>query len=98
MNWLANQSFLSQNNKGGSNVLGKVQLTTSQTGIEFYNNVTAFKTRFYNTDLSQIHIVLYDEDFNKWVPLSDWSCVLEFTFYEKYDLSTKFKKNNLLFS
>ena len=95
---LANQSFLSPNNKGGSNVLGKVQLTTSQTGIEFYNNVTAFKTRFYNTDLSQIHIVLYDEDFNKWVPLSDWSCVLEFTFYEKYDLTTKLKTNNLLFS
>ena len=66
-----------------------MQLTTSQTGIEFYNNVTAFKTCFYNTKLSQILIVLHDEDFNPWVPLSDWSCVLKFTFYEKFDLKTK---------
>ena len=95
---LANHSFLSSNNKGGTNVLAKVQLTTSQTGIEFYNNLTAFKTRFYDTNLTQIHIVLYDKDFNQWVPLSDWSCVLEMTFYEKYDLTTKQKTNNLLFS
>ena len=95
---LANYSFLNPNSKGGSNVLGKIQLTTSQTGIEFYNNLTSFKTRFYDTDITQIHIVLYDEDFNLWVPLSDWSCVIEMTFYEKYDLTTKQKMNNLLFS
>lgn len=95
---LANYSFLNPNNKGGANVLGKVQLTSSQTGIEFYNNLTAFKTRFYDTNITSIHIVLYDEDFNQWVPQSDWSMVLEFTFFEKYDLSTKLKTNNLLFS
>ena len=95
---LANQSFLNPNNKGGANVLGKVQLTTDSTGIEFYNNLTSFKTRFYNTDISSIHFVLYDEDFNQWVPLSDWSCVLELMFYEKYDLTSKLKTNNLLFS
>ena len=49
---------------GGANVLAKVQLTTANTGIEFYNNLTAFKTRFYDTNVTQIHIVLYDEDFN----------------------------------
>ena len=95
---LGNYSFLNSNNTGGANVLAKIQLTTDSTGIEFYNNLTSFKTRFYDTNITQLHIVLYDEDFNKWVPLSDWSCVLEFTFYEKYDLSTKLKTNNLLFS
>ena len=95
---LANYSFLNPKNKGGSNVLGKVQLTTSQTGIEFHKDISVFKTRFYNNNLSSIHFVLYDEDFNQWVPLSDWSCVLEMTFYEKYDLTTKLKTNNLLFS
>ena len=95
---LANYSFLNSNFTGGANVLAKVQLTTANTGIEFYNNLTAFKTRFYDTNVTQIHIVLYDEDFNPWVPLSDWSCVLKMTFYEKYDLTTKMKSNNLLFS
>ena len=95
---LANYSFLNSNFTGGANVLAKVQLTTANTGIEFYNNLTAFKTRFYDTNVTQIHIVLYDEDFNPWVPLSDWSCVLEMTFYEKYDLTTKQKSNNSLFS
>ena len=66
--------------------------------MEFYNNLTSFKTRFYDTNITQLHIVLYDENFNQWVPLSDWSCVLEMTFYEKYDLTTKLKTNNLLFS
>ena len=95
---VANYLFLNSNFTGGANVLAKVQLTTANTGIEFYNNLTAFKTRFYDTNVTQIHIVLYDEDFNPWVPLSDWSCVLEMTFYEKYDLTTKLKSNNLLFS
>ena len=95
---VANYSFLNSNFTGGANVLAKVQLTTANTGIEFYNNLTAFKTRFHDTNVTQIRIVLYDEDFNPWVPLSDWSCVLEFTFYEKYDLTKKLKSNNLLFS
>ena len=67
-------------------------------GIEFYNNLTAFKTRFYDTNITKINITLYDENFNQWIPLSDWGCVLEMTFYEKYDLTTKLKTNNLLFS
>ena len=85
-------------NNGGANVLAKIQLTTDSTGIEFYNNLTAFKTRFYDTNLSSVHIVLYDENFNPWVPQSDWSCVIEMTFYEKYNLTAKQKTNNLLFS
>ena len=35
---LANHLFLNPNNTCSSNVSGKVQLPTSQTGIEFYNN------------------------------------------------------------
>ena len=65
---------------------------------EFYTNASPFKTRFYDTNITQRHIILYDEDFIQWVPKSDWLCVLEFTFYEKYDLTTKLKTNYLLFS
>ena len=95
---LGNHSFLTKSNTGGQNVLAKIQLTTSDSGIEYYNNLTQFKSRFYDTNITQLHIVLYDENFNVWVPLSDWSCVLEFFFYEKYDLQTKMKQQHLLFS
>ena len=95
---LGNYSFLSSGNTGGANVLAKIQLTTDNTGIEFYNNLTSFKSRFYDTNITQLHIVLYDENFVPWIPLSDWSCVIEMTFYEKYDLTTKLKRNDLLFS
>ena len=95
---LANYSFLSPTFTGGANTLAKVQLTTDSTGMEFYNNLTSFKTRFYDTNITQLKIQLYDENFDPWIPLSDWGCVLEMTFYEKYDLTTKLKTNNLLFS
>ena len=95
---LGNYSFLSTTNTGGANVLAKVQLTTDSTGIQFYENLTSFKTRFYDTNISSLHIVLYDENFQPWIPQSDWSCVLEMTFYEKFDLTTKMKATNLLFA
>ena len=95
---IGNYNFLSKNNTSGANILAKIQLTTDSTGIEFYNNLTSFKPRFYDSNISSLHIVLYDEDFNLFVPQSDWSCVLEMTFFEKYDLTTKLKQNNLLFS
>ena len=95
---LGNYSFLTQSSTGGANVLAKIQLTTSDTGIEYYNNLTQFKSRFYDTNITRLHIVLYDENFNIWTPLSDWSCVLDFHFYEKYDLQTKMKQQHLLFS
>jgi len=95
---LGNHSFLATNNMQGQNVLAKIQLTTESTGIEFYSNLTSFKSRFYDNNISSLHIVLYDEDFLPWTPSSDWSCVLEMTFYEKYDVATKTKPKNLLFS
>ena len=94
---LANYSFLSPTFTGGA-TLAKIQLPTDSTGMEFYNNLKSFKTRFYDKKISQLKIQLYDEDFNPWIPLSDWSCVIEMTFYEKYDLTTKLKTENLLFN
>ena len=95
---IGNYSFLSTTNTGGANVLAKVQLTVDSTGIQFYENVTSFKPRFYDTNISSLHIVLYAENFQPWIPSSDWSCVLEMTFYEKFDLTTKMKATNLLFT
>ena len=62
-----------------------------------FNKLTQFKTCFYATDITSLQIVLYDENFDPWIPMCDWSCVLEFYFYEKYDLQTKLKQQNLLF-
>ena len=95
---LGNYSFLAQNNPGGANVLAKIQLTTSVTGVEYYNNLTQFKSRFYDKNITQLHVVLYDEDYKPWTPLSDRSCLLEFCFYEKYDLQTIIKQQHYLFS
>ena len=50
---LGNYSFLAQNNPGGANVLAKIQLTTSVTGVEYYNNLTQFKSRFYDKNITQ---------------------------------------------
>ena len=70
---LGNYSFLNSNYKGVNNVLAKIQFTTESGGLEFYNNFTSFKTRFYDTNITKLHIVLYDENFKPWIPLSDWS-------------------------
>ena len=60
---LANYSFLNSSSIEVANVLAKIQLTTDSTGIEFYSNMTSFKTRFYDTNITSLHIVLYNEDF-----------------------------------
>ena len=78
---LGNHSFLAANNLQEQSVLTKIQLQTESTGIEFYSNLTSFKSRFYDTSISSLHTVLYDEDFLQWIPSSDWSCMLEVTFF-----------------
>ena len=81
------------------NILAKIQLTSEPNGIEFYNNYTNFKNKFYNRIISSIKIMLYDEDFIPWTPLSDWSCVLELTFFEQFEDSNKtLNRNSMLLS
>ena len=42
------------------------------------------KTRFADKNITNINIVLLDENFNQWIPTSTFTCVLDFIFYEKY--------------
>jgi hypothetical protein len=80
-----NYNFINSGNGRGSNVLAKIQLTTDGTGIEFYTNQQNFKCKFMDKRIPFIQIVLYDEDGHQWTPASDWSCVLDLIFYEKYN-------------
>ena len=68
----------------GSNILEKIQLTSDGTGIEFFKNINQFKTRFGDKNITNINIILLDENFNQWIPTSTFTCVLDFIFYEKY--------------
>jgi hypothetical protein len=86
----SNYNFFQSNNGRGCAVLEKIQLTTDSTGIEFFKNINQFKSRFFDKGITNLNIVLYDENGNQWSPSSNWSCVLDFIFYEKYyDTSTE---------
>ena len=94
-----NIGYLQSSGVMNGNILAKIQLTSEPNGIEFYNNYTNFKNKFYNRIISSIKIMLYDEDFIPWTPLSDWSCVLELTFFEQFEDSNKtLNRNSMLLS
>jgi hypothetical protein len=82
---IQNQGFISSSSPQNTNILGQVFLTSDTFGIEFFTNQSPFKNKFYNRVISSLRIQLYDENFNTWNPSSDWSLVLEFTFFEKFD-------------
>ena len=79
-----NYNFVTLAGGSGSNILEKIQLTSDGTGIEFFKNINQFKTRFADKNITNINIVLLDENFNQWIPTSTFTCVLDFFFYEKY--------------
>ena len=81
-----NYNFVTLAGGSGSNILEKIQLTSDGTGIEFFKNINQFKTRFADKNITNINIVLLDENFNQWIPTSTCTCVLDFIFYnyEKY--------------
>ena len=94
-----NIGYLQSSGVMNGNILAKIQLTSEPNGIEFYNNYTNFKNKFYNCVISSIKIMLHDENFLPWTPLSDWSCVLELTFFEQFEDSNKtLNRNSMLLS
>jgi len=80
----SNYNFVTLAGGSGSNIIEKIQLTSDGTGIEFFKNINQFKTRFADKNITNINIVLLDENFNQWIPSSNFTCVLDFIFYEKY--------------
>ena len=80
----SNYNFVTKNGGAGSNILEKIQLTSDGTGIEFFKKINQFKTRFADKSISTLNIVLLDENGLQWIPTSNWTCVLDFFFYEKY--------------
>jgi hypothetical protein len=80
----SNYNFVTLAGGSGSNIIEKIQLTSDGTGIEFFKNINQFKTRFADKNITNINIVLLDENFNQWIPTSNFTCVLDFIFYEKY--------------
>jgi len=91
----SNYNFVTLAGGSGSNILEKIQLTSDGTGIEFFKNINQFKTRFSDKNITNINIVLLDENFNQWIPTSTFTCVLDFIFYEKYTELSHEKVPNL---
>jgi hypothetical protein len=91
----SNYNFVTKNGGAGSNILEKIQLTSDGTGIEFFKNINQFKTRFADKSISALNIVLLDENGLQWIPTSNWTCVLDFFFYEKYTELSHEKVPNL---
>lgn len=60
-------------------ILGKIQNNTNASGCVYYNDVSKFKTRIYNTGcINRLTIRLHDEHGDTWNPgANDWSCVIE---------------------
>ena len=81
-----NYNFVSPTGYGrGSNILAKMQLDVAIGGVVFFRDQTNFMNRFSNQSLTYINVVLYDENFDPWIPNLLWSCVLEFKFFEEYN-------------
>ena len=76
--------MVTKNGGAGSNILEKIQLTSDDTGIEFFKSINQFKTLFTDKSISSLNIVLLDETGLQWIPTSNWTCALDFFFYKKY--------------
>lgn len=91
--WL-NQDL--SNNGRGSNVIGKVQFTCANGGVQFFTQVKDFKTRVTDKTISMLNVQLLDENYKAWVPEQQYNFTLEFTFMEMFDPAVLPPPRNIL--
>ena len=65
-----NYNFVRFADRSGSNIFEKIQFASDSTGTEFFKNINQFKTRFSDKNITNINIVLLDENYNQWIPKS----------------------------
>jgi hypothetical protein len=90
-----NVNFINDTVGKSTNVLAKIPFTSKSIGggIEYYQNISLFRSRLNCHKLDFLHIVLYQDDLTtKYVPDKDWSCVIELTFASNSDTGTNFIK------
>ena len=78
-----NVNFVNDTVGRNCNVLAKVPFSSEsiQGGIEYYYNYSGFKSRLNCNKIDSFHFVLYQDDLDtEFVPLKDWSMVIELTF------------------
>ena len=64
-------------------------------GIEFFKNISQFKKRFADKSISSLNMVLLVENGLQRIPTGNWTCELDFFFYEKYTELSHEKVPNL---
>ena len=64
--------------------------------MQFYTASRDFSIKILDKYINQIHVQLYDEEYNSYVPEQEWSLTLDLMFYESYlDTSNSALKNEL---
>ncbi|MEY2702149.1 MAG: hypothetical protein RLY43_782 [Bacteroidota bacterium] len=77
------------------NVLAKIPFSSKSIsgGVEYYQNISGFKSRLNTHKIDSLHIKLYEDDLTtEFVPLKDWSAVIELTFVQDTNLHQNFIK------
>lgn len=77
-----NTNFMQIGVGRNSNILAKIQMNSDQSGIDYYNNTTNFKSKINTNRIDMLNITLYDDNWNVYIPTHDWTCTLELEFYE----------------
>ena len=81
-----NVNFMQKNQGKICNILAKIQMVSNQSGIDYYNNVTNFKSKISTNRIELLHIQLYDDNWNYYIPQHDWAAMLELEFYDDTEL------------
>ena len=68
-----NVNFMQKNQGRVCNILAKIQMVSDQSGRDYYNNVTNFKSKISTNRIELLHIQLYDDNWNSYVPAHDWT-------------------------
>ena len=73
------------NQQTQGNVLAKIQFTAIPGSVQFFKQKKEFKHRIADKYISQIHVKLYDENYDPMIPQQQWNATLNLVFYEVYE-------------
>lgn len=80
-----NVNFMTSGNGRVSNYLAAIQMQSDTVGIDYYTNVTNFKSKINTNRIDMIHVQLLDDNSNIFIPPHEYTFVLEFEFYDRND-------------
>jgi hypothetical protein len=80
-----NINFMQPNTGRAGNQVASIQMESDSVGIEYYHNITGFKSKINTNRIELIHVQLYDDDSRIYIPQHPYTFVLEFNFYDRND-------------